>query len=165
MRMRSIAALFMSLLVLAMVGCGDGGGGGGGGGTTVPPSSQPTKAVVKIGTAGVLPAGTLIGGVAATVVYANDHGLSITPANVVITGGGTGSSLEANTNTAGQVVTGLINTQGIALGEYATLTFNIAAGSTTTAADFSIAPGSNVINVGTVKIAGISASIMSVTLQ
>jgi len=67
MRMRSIAALFMSLLVLGMAGCG-GDGGGGSGGTTVPPSSQPTKAIVKIGTAGVLPAGTLIGGVAATVV-------------------------------------------------------------------------------------------------
>ena len=125
----------------------------------------PTKAIVKIGTAGVLPAGTLIGGVAATVVYANGHGLSITPANVVISGGGTGSSLAVNTNTAGQVVMGLINTNGIALGEYATLTFFVAAGNTTTAADFSIAPGSNVINVGTVKIPGISASIMSVTLQ
>ena len=125
----------------------------------------PTKAIVTIGTAGVLPAGTLIGGVAATVVYANGHGLSITPANVVISGGGTGSSLAVNTNSVGQVVMGLINTQGIALGEYATLTFLVTAGSTTTAADFSIAPGSNVINVGTVKIPGISASILSVTLQ
>jgi hypothetical protein len=125
----------------------------------------PTTAIVKIGTSGVLPAGTLIGGVAATVVYASNHGLSITPAGVVISGGGTGSSIAANTNTAGQVVIGVINTKGIALGEYATLTFQVAAGSTTTAADFSIAPGSNVINTGTVKIPGVSASILSVTIQ
>jgi hypothetical protein len=125
----------------------------------------PTTAIVKIGTTGVLPSGTLIGGVAATVVYANGHGLSIIPANVVISGGGTGSSIAAYTNTAGQVVIGLINTQGIALGEFATLTFLVSAGSTPTAADFSISPGSNVINKGTVKIPGVSASILSATIQ
>jgi hypothetical protein len=129
------------------------------------PPVQPTQAIVKIGTTGVLPAGTLIGGVAATVVYANGHGLSITPASVAMSGGGTGSSLAANTNTAGTVALGLINAQGIASGEYATLTFAIAAGSTPTAADFSIAPGSNVLNIGTVKIPGAGASILSVTIQ
>ena len=134
-------------------------------GPATPPPPQPTQAIVKIGTTGVLPAGTLIGGVAATVVYTNGKGLSITPASVVMSGGGTGSSLAANTNTSGQVAIGLINSQGIALGEYATLTFAIAAGNTPTAADFSIAPGSNVINIGTVKIPGIGASILSVTIQ
>ena len=48
MRMRSLAALFMSLLVLAMVGCG-GGGGGGGGGTTVPQSGAALSGVASKG--------------------------------------------------------------------------------------------------------------------
>src|SRR6185369_1336203 len=45
MRMRSLAALFMSLLVLAMVGCG----GGGGGGTTVPQLGAPLSGVASKG--------------------------------------------------------------------------------------------------------------------
>ena len=133
---------------------------------SVPFISQPTQAVVKVRTTGTLPGGTLIGGVSATVNYAAGKGLSIVPAGVATSAGGLGSTLIPNTNTAGQVVLGLINTSGIPAGEFATLTFSIAAGNFPTAADFSIsASGLSVIDTNTLAIPGMGVAIAGVTIQ
>lgn len=132
---------------------------------TEPFVPQPTKAIVKVATTGSLPSGTLIGGIGATVTYAGGKGLSILPGNVVLSGVGTGSTLVPNANTPGQVTLGLINVTGLPLGEFATLTFDIAPGNFPSAADFSIAPGSSAIDVSTVTIPGVGASILGVTIQ
>lgn len=132
---------------------------------SVPFIHQPTKAIVKVATGGSLPPGTLIGGIAATVNYAAGKGLSIVQSGVAVSGNGAGSTLIPNTNNQGVVVLGLLNVGGIGLGEFATLSFDIAAGSFPSAADFSIAAGSSAIDVNTVTIPGVSAGILSVTIQ
>jgi hypothetical protein len=120
---------------------------------------------VKLNTTGKLPAGKQIGGVSATLSYAGGKGLSITPANVVLSGAGVGSTLIPNTNTAGRVVLGLITVSGIAAGEFATLSFDVAPGTLPSAADFSVATGANAIDTATHPLADIGISIASVTLQ
>lgn len=131
---------------------------------TVPFIAQPTTAIVKVATSGTLPAGTLIGGVSATVTYP-PAGLSILASDVVVSGVATGSLLAANTNTAGQVILGLISATGIQAGEFATLTFSVTAGTFPVAADFAIAAGASVIDVNGITIPGINVVIQSVTVQ
>lgn len=131
---------------------------------TVPFIAQPTTATVKVATSGTLPAGTLIGGVSATVTYP-PAGLSILASNVVVSGVATGSLLAANTNTAGQVILGLISATGIQAGEFATLTFSVAAGTFPVAADFAIAAGASVIDTNGQPIPGINVVIQSVAVQ
>jgi hypothetical protein len=131
---------------------------------SVPFIVQPTQAVVKIRTTGTL-AGPLIGGINATVTYSTNKGLSIAPAGVAVSGAGTGSTLIPNTNTNGRVVLGLLNVGGIQLGEFATLTFGIAAGNFPTSADFGVAIGSSAIDVNTATIPGVSAEVLSVSVQ
>lgn len=132
---------------------------------SVPFIVQPTQAIVKVRTSGTLSAGTLIGGISATVNYASGKGLSILPANVVASGFGLANALlERNTNTAGQVVLGLISTSGVQLGEYATLTFAVAAGNFPEASDFSIG-ASSVIDTSTGNLPGVSTTVLSVTIQ
>lgn len=126
--------------------------------------TQPTLAIVKLNTTGTLPAATLIGGITATLTYPNT-GLTIAPAAISATGVAVGSVLTPNANTAGQVILGLLNTTGLPIGEWATLTFTIQAGSFPTAASFAIAPGASVISEGTTTIPGISVGIESVTIQ
>jgi hypothetical protein len=159
MKIRLIFGMIAALAAISLGGCG----GGGGGGTPTPP----TKAIVKVATTGTLPQGTLIGGIQATVTYPTTKGLSITTSDVVASGAGaaTGTILVPNVNTAGQVILGLINATGIQAGEFATLTFAIAAGNTPVAADFTIAPGATVADVGGNTIAGMTVGILSVTFQ
>lgn len=127
--------------------------------------ANPTTAVVTVATQGALPAGTLIGSIQVTLNYATTTGLSIAANNVVASGAGAGSTLFPNTNTAGQVVMGLINATGIQTGQFATATFSIAAGNIPTAADFSIAAGATVTDLNGVAIPGISVVIGTVVIQ
>jgi hypothetical protein len=140
--------------------------GAAGNSISVPFIVQPTQAVVKVRSTGTLPNATLIGGISATVTYAGGKGLSILPANVSATGGGQGSTLVPNTNTAAQVRLGLINVSGIPAGEFATLTFAISAGNFPTAADFAVS-GANlsIIDTATQAIPGMGVNILSVTIQ
>jgi hypothetical protein len=134
---------------------------------SVPFVSQPTQAIIKVRTSGTLPAATLIGGVSATLHYAGGKGLSITPdaAHIALSGVG-GGALIPNTNTNGQVVLGLINLSGMPAGEFATLTFNIAAGNFPSAADFSISSsGLSVIDTATLNLPGMGVTIASAVIQ
>ena len=132
---------------------------------SVPFIAQPTQAIVKVRSSGTLATGVLIGGINATVNYATNKGLSIAPADVVASGVAASTLLERNTNNAGQVVLGLITTSGIGVGEFATLTFSITAGNFPSAADFSVAAGSVAIDTTTANLSGITAEILSVTIQ
>jgi hypothetical protein len=127
--------------------------------------TQPTQAIVKVATSGTLPAGKTIGGITATVTYPTTKGLSITAANVAASGAGTNSTLVPNPNTAGQVILGLINATGIQTGEFATLTFSIAAGNFPVAGDFAVATGATIIDTTGAAIPGITVSVLSATVQ
>ena len=129
------------------------------------PFIAPTQAIVKVRSSGTLASGTLIGGINATVTYATNKGLSIAPSAVVTSGAGVGALLEKNTNNQGQVVLGLITTSGIGLGEFATLTFTIAGGAFPVSADFGIAAGAQVIDTAAGTLPGVTAEILSVTVQ
>lgn len=129
---------------------------------------QPTRAVVKVRTTGLLPQGILIGGIGATVTYSGGKGLSITASSsdIGVSGAGLGSTMVPNVNTAGQVTLGLINVSGIGGGEFATLNFAIAAGNFPTSQDFAISgSGLSIIDTATNNIPGMGVGIASVTLQ
>lgn len=129
---------------------------------------QPTKAIVKVRSTGTLPQGTLIGAVGATVTYAGNKGLSIAPSTstVLASGAAAGTNIIANANTPGSVVLGLINADGFAAGEFATLIFSIAAGNFPELADFGISgSGLSVIDTATHTIPGIGVGIAGLTLQ
>lgn len=160
MKLSSLFSLLLSLLALVMVGCG-----GGGGGTQV--IAQPTLAIVKVATTGPLPANILIGGVNAIVSANPTTGLSIAQSDVAATGAGLGSTVVANTNNVAAVVLALINANGFRVGEFATLTYHVAAGTFPTAANFSVAlTGIGVVNTtGTAISPGINVAIQSVTIQ
>jgi hypothetical protein len=130
---------------------------------TVPFIAQPTQAIVRLATIGTLPAGTLIGGINAIVTY-TPAGLTIVDAGVALSGVGAGL-LQPNTTVAGQVNLALVSTAGITTGEFATLTFSVAAGTFPTAADFSVAlTGAGIIDTVGTAIPGIDVAILSVTL-
>jgi hypothetical protein len=134
---------------------------------SVPFVSQPTQAIVKVRTVGTLPAAILIGGISATVTYSGGKGLSIAsdPAHIALSGVGSGA-LIPNTNASGQVVLGLINLSGMPAGEFATLTFAIAAGNFPSAADFSVSSsGLSVIDTATLTIPGMGVAIASAIIQ
>lgn len=138
----------------------------------VPFTFQPTQVTVKVRTTGTLPAGTSIGGVDAIISASPSSGLIIVPSpdgfssDVVATGAGAGSTLVTNSNNVAAVRLALINTGGIQVGEFATLDYNVVAGSFPTAADFSIAlTGPGVINTSSITIPGIGVEILSVTIQ
>jgi hypothetical protein len=121
--------------------------------------AQPTSVVVRLVTQGTLPAGTLIGGVQATLTHATDKGLSIAANDVAASGAGAGSLLVANANTAGQVIVALINANGIGTGEFATATFTVAPPNVPVAADFAIAAGATVIDLAGAPIPGITVAL------
>jgi hypothetical protein len=121
--------------------------------------AQPTSVVVRLVTQGTLPAGTLIGGVQATLTYATDKGLSIAAGNVAASGAGAGSLLVANANTAGQVIVALVNANGIGTGEFATATFAVAPPNVPVPADFAIAAGASVIDLAGAPIPGITVAL------
>jgi hypothetical protein len=163
MRRSSLAGYLYALVLMVMAGCASGGSAL----VSTPPApsgARPTRAIVKLSTTGTLPAGSRIGGVSATLSYAGGKGLSISPENVALSGAGLGATMIPNTAGAGRVVLGLITVNGIAAGEFATLSFDLADGAPT-AADFSIASGASVIDTATQRLAGLGVSIASVTLQ
>jgi len=129
------------------------------------PFTAPSQVVVKVRTSGTLPAGTLIGGINATVTYPTGKGLGILSSGVAASGAGAGTTLISNPNNPGQVVLGLITTDGIGLGEFATLTFSIANGAFPLLSDFGIAAGGTVINTTAGDLPGVAAGIQSVTVQ
>jgi hypothetical protein len=127
--------------------------------------AQPTLAIVKLGTSGTLPAGQIIGGITAGLLYPLS-GLSIAAADISGTGTGFGSFLIPNTNVVGTANLALITAAGIQVGEFATLNFHVAPGSFPKAADFSIAVGASIIDAtSTLAIPGLNVQVLSVTLQ
>jgi hypothetical protein len=158
MRVRGIYYLFLATAVAIMSGCG--------GGAMVKAPVAPTHAIVKVRTSGPLPSGTTIGGIYAFVTYPTTKGLSITESNVVASGSGgaSGSLFAANVITIpGQVHLILITTNGIQAGEFATLTFSIAAGNSPVESDFAIASGARVIDTN--PIPGMTVEIQGVTFH
>jgi hypothetical protein len=137
--------------------------------------TQPTQAIVKVQTSGTpLASGTTIGGITAEVDYPTT-GLSIASSNVSNTGAGaaSGSLLTPNASTPGMVILGFINASGIQLGEFATLNFQVAAGTFPTAANFTIYSGTNsgshkaiaVVDQNGNPVPGVTVTIESVTVQ
>ena len=128
--------------------------------------AQPTLAIVKIATTGTLPAATTIGGVNVIASASPSTGLSIAPADIAASGAGIGSTLVPNTNSVAAINLALINTSGIQVGEFATLTYHVAAGSFPKTADFTAAlTGAGVINTLGANIPGIGVTVLSVTVQ
>lgn len=133
---------------------------------SVPFIAQPTTVIVKLRTTGTLPVNTTIGGVNAIASAAPSSGLSITTGNVSATGAGVGSTLVANTANVAAVNLALINTGGIQVGEFATLTYSIAVGTFPVAGNFNTALiGAGVIDTNGANIPGIAVSVLSVTIQ
>jgi hypothetical protein len=133
--------------------------------TFITPPPRPTTATVKVATSGTLPAGTTIGSIQADVTYATTKGL--TPTAAVASGAGAGSTFIPNLTTApGDVTLGLINATGISTGEFATVTFTIAAGTPVpVATDFAVAPGFAITSATGATLSNISVTILSVTFQ
>jgi hypothetical protein len=125
--------------------------------------TQPTQAIVKLSTSGTLGTGILIGAIDTTVSY--QSGLGLTAAGAVSSGVYSGQVVP-NTLNAGQFRIGLTTTGGIGLGEFATLTFNIAPGNFPTAAAFSIAtaPTTKLFDTLVNPLSGVNV-ITSVTIQ
>ena len=138
----------------------------------VPFTFQPTQVTVKVRTTGTLPAGTSIGGIDALVSASPSSGLIIVPSadgfspDIAASGAGAGSTLVTNSSNVAAVHLALINTVGIQVGEFATLNYNVEAGTFPKAADFSIAlTGPGVISTLSTAIPGIGVEIQSVTIQ
>jgi hypothetical protein len=160
MRVRGFFYLLLAAALTILAGCG--------GGALVKAPVAPTQAIVKVRTSGTLPADTTIGGIQATITYPATKGLSITESGVVASASGTvaGSFLIPNVNKPGQVVLILANVNpGIQSGEFATLTFSIAAANSPVAGDFAIASGATVLDTNSKAITGMSVEIQSVTFQ
>lgn len=139
-------------------------GGGGGGAST--PAAPPTKATVKLATSGALAVGTSIGAIDTTINYSTVKGLSIVDGDVVTSGVAAGALIAPNTLTYGQVRVAGITGSGFPVGEFATLTFNIAPGFSPLAGDFTVAPGTTSIYDSTVNPLGsVTVVIQSVTFQ
>lgn len=111
--------------------------------------TQPTSSVVKLSTAGTLPAGRKIGAIDVTLTLAPGVTLKSTanpprPDAGVVTASGVAANnsfVEANytapTSTrTGKVQIGLINVSGFDTGEFVTVNGDIAAGTNIRAADF-----------------------------
>jgi hypothetical protein len=130
--------------ILALAGCG----GGGGGNAAAP---QPTTATVKLSTSGTLPQGTSLSGIGGTItlpsgvtVQADASGVVsgsvVTVAGVAAPGTIVAFYIPANGTTPASVTFAMVSTAaaGFGIGEFATLTCNLASGATPTASDFSL---------------------------
>jgi adhesin/invasin len=132
--------------------------------------AQPTTVTVRVSTTGTLPAGTLIGGITAHIIANPSAGLSIAAGNVVTSGVGVGSTLIPNVNNVADVILGLISATGIQTGEFATATYQIAAGTFPNATDFTVGalgsgtPATQIIDTNGIVIPGINLAV-SVTIQ
>jgi hypothetical protein len=139
---------------------------------SVPFIAQPTVAIVKVTTTGTLPVGTLIGGIEATVTANPSSGLSIAPSptgssvDVSYTGVAVGSLPVVNSTNVAAVGLAPISIAGFGVGEFATLTYHISAGTFPVAGNFGVGlTGAGVINPTGGSLPGIGVSILSVTIQ
>ena len=136
---RLLACVILSSLLL-ITACGDGGGSTG---------TLPTKSVVKLLTAGTLPAGTLIGGIDITVslpsgvTVASTANPPETDAGVAVASGEATSNstilatyVPPSGTTPAKARLLIANTSGFVVGEFVTVNGDITAGNTPQAADF-----------------------------
>ena len=159
MKTPRLSALLVLLTLLITAGCG-----GGSGGTAL----GPTKAVLKLSTAGV-PPGTLIGGVKVTVMLPNGVTVAQQADNsaadgVAVASGaaaGAGALLEVNAAIAGQLTVGIISTNGFAAGEFVTIKADIGAGFSPKQSDFSATIDGQVSDTAGASIPGVSASLVA----
>lgn len=89
---------------------------------------RPKTAVVSLVTVDPLGTGTPIGGIEATLLFAQNLGLTIDPADVVVAGNGVGATLTPTVdlvNFPGQVGLSLSSAAGIGAGQFATATFKL----------------------------------------
>lgn len=149
---RSIAFIVIAFCLAALTACG--GGGGGAAPTTTTAPGEPTKATIKLATAGSLGAGVQIGAIDVTVVLLTGVTVKASPDNVnpsvlltdtgVVTASGvagTGTIVGPAVYTAatgtmpGTVQIAFINVPGFSIGEFCTVTTDIAAGLAVTASN------------------------------
>lgn len=150
-------AIVLLALGVMLAACGGGGGGGG--------PAQPTAAVIKLSVEGT-PSGTPIGGIQATVTLPS--GVSVkatqnppqTDDNVVLASGGAANAefvLGTYSTSSNAVTVYVTKSDGIAVGEFATVNCDIAAGTFPTAADFSVT-GLSAWDVNGATVTGLAAS-------
>jgi len=136
---------------------------------------DPTTAVLTLSSAGTLPTGVKIGGIDMTIVIPAGATIQTTKANtskmvtysgaVVPAGVAAGpNAITLATNPApDQVVVKLANADGFGIGEFATVTCDIVAGSTVVEKDF-IAGSFSVVDLNGAPITGLTVE-LSVVLQ
>jgi hypothetical protein len=158
------SGLLITLFILiSLTACG------GGGGDAAPPS---TKAIVTLSTSGTLPAGTKIGGIQVTVnlpagvtakasLYSAGSSTMVTDTGVITASGTAAGSYTSGAYLAGaaastyKISMGVVNANGFSAGEFAQVSCDIAAGSSPTAADFSLS-NPTVVDLNGVTLTGIN---------
>lgn len=131
---------------------------------SVPFITQPTLATVKIATSGILPNGTLIGGIQAVVTATPATGLTLQSSDVTATGSAAGSLLSSNTNNIASVVVAVLNSSGFTSGEVITLNYHVANGTFPSIANFGVVSVS-IIDINGVTIPAMGVSVQSVDIQ
>jgi len=145
MKKISLASLILALGFTVLSACGGDSG-------SAPLPSPPTKAVIKIETAGTLDQGVMIGGITVTGVLpagvtvkatpdAQNPAFLVTDSDVVIASGvtGTNASAYATYNATNRKVNILVYGQeGFGIGEFVTVTCDIAPGTRPTAGSFGL---------------------------
>ena len=149
--LKNLLGMFFAVAVMALFGCGGGGGGGA--------AAPPTKATLKLSTAGT--AGTTISGIQVTVVLPKGVTVAATttidPTTMEVNQGvvlASGAAIAdpaafsqlkpiaeytpATATTPGKVKIGLAAQKDFNLGEFVTLNTDIAAGNVPVATDFTL---------------------------
>lgn len=168
----SLKYTLVSCALLAMFGCGDGGGGGGTlavtpGTPETPgtPGTTPTAAL-KLSTQGTLPAGTVIGGIDATVnlrsgvsCKSDSDGTTqsgvVKASGVALNGTAVAKFTAASGATPGQIKMAVIKAEGFTAGEFVTVTIDFT-GDAPKASDFTIAGTPSIVDVNGVPISGLT---------
>lgn len=157
---------------LALFGCGGGGGGtaGEGGKTTV--NVPVTSAVLKLSTEGSLPSGTSLAGIGITVnlppglTVKTDSSGKVEAGSVAGSGVTAGKAMTAEpdytpptANVPGKLTLVLASTepQGFGTGEFATVTCDVAAGTTPKATDFTLS-GFSPVDLRGAAVSGLSVT-------
>lgn len=150
---KMLMGLFLLCTFMGLFGCGGGGGGGTGGGSKVEPDPVPTTAVVKLYAEGVLSEGTSLAGIGITVNLPAGVTVQTDSAGRVVGGAVAGSGVTEGkaviaepdytpaTDTApGKLSFVLAGTdaEGFGMGEFATVTCDLAAGANPQPTDFTL---------------------------
>lgn len=128
---------------------------------------QPQQAIVKVATVGAPASSPLIGGLLASITFPIS-GYVIAPGGVSPSGVSSGATttLSASIGTAGQVILALLDANGIPIGEFATLTFQVTDGFLPHINDFKVAPNTSVVApVSNSAIPGVGIAVLSLTLR